>query len=238
LIARSSSELRELLTDRGNLLPLPSEPASLANVMEIELKQHLVTVLAEIPSVAARVGTERSFPDLEFSGGPFGEGVHAVDIKCARRRVSLRASHQSDLLKNRIALYTGNTYFKWPDLKFSGILRPFGEYVEKVSVVVIYTFDSSRPERVTDVEVVAHPTWMIASRSRASTTREYIGSVQNVTALRAGQGEFESEQQFYDYWRHSTRRWKQSPEAEKLLRSALQRGPRPDTGPTLTNDEG
>ncbi len=41
LTASSSSDLRQQLTDQGHLLPLPSEPAALANVMEIELRQHL-----------------------------------------------------------------------------------------------------------------------------------------------------------------------------------------------------
>lgn len=42
LTAHSATELRQLLTDTGHLLPLPSEPAALANVMEIELRRHLV----------------------------------------------------------------------------------------------------------------------------------------------------------------------------------------------------
>lgn len=49
------------------------------------------------------------------TGEAFGPGVRAVDIKCARRNKSGRG------LNNRIALYTGNTYFLWPQLKFSGM---------------------------------------------------------------------------------------------------------------------
>jgi hypothetical protein len=215
LSASSAPELRDKLTTSGHLLPLPSEPAALANVMEIELRQHLVEAAALTEGVETKEGTQRSYPDLEVFGEPFGRGPRAVDIKCARRRAS------GTSLKNRIALYTGNTYFLWPQLKFSGIARPFGEYQEHVSIVVIYTFDPSRPERITDVEVVAHETWRIASKARASATREYIGSVQRIDELVAGRGEFESPTEFYDYWRHSARRWKKSPEAERLLRRAL-----------------
>lgn len=213
--AGSATELRERLTEVGHLLPLPSEPAALANVMEIELRQHLMEAAALTDDVAMTEGTERSYPDLEVFGERFGGGARAVDIKCARRgrtRVSLN---------NRIALYTGNTYFLWPQLKFSGIARPFGEYHEHVSIVVIYTFDASIPERITDVQVVAHETWKIASRARASATREYIGSVQKIDDVIEGRGEFDSAVEFYDYWRHSTRRWKKSPEAERLLRRVL-----------------
>jgi hypothetical protein len=216
IIAATAAELRERLTAAGHLLPLPSEPAALANVMEIELRQHLVEAAALSPGVIVTEGTERSYPDLEISGAVFGEGVSAVDIKCARRNKT------GSGLNNRIALYTGNTYFLWPQLKFSGIARPFGEYRELISVVVIYTFEPGLPERIANVQVAVHDTWRIASRARASATREYIGSIGNIEGLLAGRGEFESADGFYEFWRHSARRWKKSPEAERLLRRALE----------------
>lgn len=40
--------------------------------------------------------------------------------------------------------------------------------------------------------------------------------------LIAGEGEFESPEEFYSFWRDSARRWKKSPEAERLIRKALQ----------------
>ena len=64
-------------------------------------------------------GTERSYPDLEFSGDAFGGGFRAVDIKCAATEAS-GSGVPADDLNNRIALYTGNTYFLWPQLKFTG----------------------------------------------------------------------------------------------------------------------
>jgi hypothetical protein len=192
--------------------------------MEIELRQHLGEAALLTPGVVVAEGTERSYPDLEFSGDLFGGGFRAVDIKCARRKLS-SSGRPPTMLNNRIALYTGNTYFLWPQLKFGGILRPFEDYEELISIVVIYTFDPSQPQRIADVEVVAHETWRIAARSRASATREYIGSVQNIEQLVAGAGEFSTATDFYTYWRHSTRNWKKSPEAEKLLRRALDSSP-------------
>lgn len=111
LTADSPSDLRDQLSKTGHLLPLPSEPAALANVMEIELRQHLARAAQEQPDIEITEGTERSYPDLEIAGAAFGEGTSAVDIKCARRNRSGTG------LNNRIALYTGNTYFLWPQLK-------------------------------------------------------------------------------------------------------------------------
>ena len=224
LMADNAAQLRETLTKSGHLLPLPSEPAALANVMEIELRRHLCEAAASIDGASIVEGTERSFPDLELSGAAFGGRVHAVDIKCAR--VKPLKGKSSTSLNNRIALYTGNTYFLWPELKFSGILRPFADYEEQISIVVLYRFDASVPERITDVQVVAHETWRIGSKARASATREYIGSVQRIDEVLEGRGEFESAKEFYDYWRSSARKWKKSPEAERLLRQELERRPR------------
>lgn len=214
--ASSAGELREQLTTTGHLLPLPSEPAALANVMEIELRQHILEAVSLMPGAEATEGTERSYPDLELAGPAFGGGPRAVDIKCARR------GRSGATLNNRVALYTGNTYFLWPQLKFGGILRPFGDYQEHISLLVIYTFAPELPQRITDVLVLAHETWRIASKTRASATREYIGSINKIDDLVAGRGAFASAQEFYDYWRHSGRRWKKSPEAERHLRRALE----------------
>lgn len=213
--ADSAAELRQRLTDTGHLLPLPTEPAALANVMEIELRDHLVDAARDAEGVQVREGTQRSYPDLEFKGPALGGGHRAVDIKCARRKNPSR-------LNNSIALYTGNTWFLWPQLKFGGILRPFGEYEEHIAILVLYEFDKSLPERIKDVVVVAHETWRLASKRRASATREYIGSVAAVDAIVEGHGEFGTSEEFYSYWRDPARKWKDSPEAKKLLRRALE----------------
>ena len=213
--ADSAADLRGQLTDTGHLLPLPTEPAALANVMEIELREHLVNAAEDEEGIDVAEGTQRSYPDLEFGGLKLGSGFRAVDIKCARRKSTTR-------LNSRIALYTGNTWFLWPQFKFSGILRPFGDYEEHLAVLVMYTFDETIPERIRDVVVIAHETWRLASTKRASGTREYIGSVTGVEDLVAGRGEFETAEGFYELWRDPPQKWKDSPEAKKLIRKAIE----------------
>jgi site-specific DNA-cytosine methylase len=165
-----------------------------------------------------QAGTERSYPDIELAGSTFGDRNHAADIKCARR------SKSGTSLQSSIALYTGNTYVLWPQLNYSGILRPYDDHASHLVIVVIYDFHADRPERISTLQLVAHESWCIASRKRASATREYIGSVRRIEDLIAGQGEFESREAFETYWRSSARNWKKSPEAEKLLRRALDSG--------------
>jgi len=213
--AAGPKQLKEQLFHRGHLLPLPTEPAALANLIEIELREYLMSAAANTSEVEIRLGTERSYPDLELSGSAFGDGCYAVDIKCARRAKSGKR------LQSRIALYTGNTYFLWPTLKFSGILRPFDDYAGHLAVIAVYDFHKDRPERISDLQMIVHKCWQIASTKRASATREYIGSIQDIDQLVVGEGDFGSLEEFETYWRASARGWKKSPEAEKLLRRAI-----------------
>ncbi len=126
LTAQNSAHLRETLTKAGHLLPLPSEPPLLSRRLRSP----------KVPSVRFLI-------------------LSSAVIKCARVK-QLKIGTPSTNLNNRIALYTGNTYFLGPDLKFSGILRPFSDYAEQISIVVLYRFDPTIPGRIADVQVVAH----------------------------------------------------------------------------------
>ena len=195
LQAAGPEELEERLAQGGHLLPLPKEPAALANVLEVSIVDFLIARALQISEVQVRRGSERGYPDLEISGAAFGGGFHAVDVKAARRAAN-REQTQS-----RITLYTGNTYFKWPDLHWPGTLRSFSSYATHLDLIMIYTLNPESNARVEDLEIIIQEPWRIASRERSSTTREYIGAVTNLNALRAGHGTFTTPSEFYAYWR-------------------------------------
>jgi hypothetical protein len=213
LSATGPGELEARLDEGGHLLPLPKEPAALANVMEVSIVDFLAGRVEGVDGANVRRGTERGYPDLEISGSTFGGGFHAVDVKAARRAAS-GAKTQS-----RITLYTGNTYFKWPDLHWPGTFRPFEDYVSHLDVIMIYTLNPDSNARVEDLEVLVQEPWRIASRDRSSTTREYIGAVNAIRDLRAGQGAFKTPKDFYDYWRKYP--FKVSPQVQRQLRRLL-----------------
>lgn len=196
LVASDEDGLVSQLEAGGHLLPLPKEPAALANVIEVSLVDFLLGQVADLDGATAVRGTERGYPDIEIGGPHFGGGFHAVDVKVAKRN-NARTQTQS-----RITLYTGNTYFQWPTLKWPGMFRPFSEYASHLDAICIYTLDESSSARVTDLEIVVHEPWRIASQQRSSTTREYIGAVTHLDALREGRGEFDTADQFYSYWRN------------------------------------
>lgn len=193
-------DLEEKLAARGHLLPLPKEPASLANIIEVSIIDFILAAITSTDGIEFQRGSERGYPDLEVSGPRFGGGHHAVDIKAARRAVT-KSGIPNGRTQSRITLYTGNTYFKWPDLHWPGTFRPFGDYKTHLDVLVIYTLNEASAWRVDDLEVIVQEPWRIASKKRSSTTREYIGAVDSIAALREGRGEFNTPEEFYRFWR-------------------------------------
>jgi len=173
---------------------LPKEPAALANVLEVSLVNFILEELRRVPDAAGVRGGERGYPDIEISGPTFGGGHHAVDVKVARRR-------NKRMTQSRITLFTGNSYFKYPELKWPGTFRPFKEYQSHLDAVALYTLDTETDARIRDLELIVQESWRIGSRQRSSTTREYIGAVMQIDQLRGGTGEFGSQAEFHEYWR-------------------------------------
>jgi hypothetical protein len=200
LVAQDEGDLEGQLNAGGHILPLPKEPAALANVLEVGIVSFLIDRVELLGGATATRGTERGYPDLELSGPVFGGGFHAVDVKIARRAVNA-AGQPVNRTQSRITLYTGNTYFRHPKVSFPGVMRPFADYATHLDVLGIYTLNESKPGRVDDLELIVQQPWKIASTKRSSTTREYIGAVDKVDDLRAGKGEFATEKEFYAYWR-------------------------------------
>lgn len=204
LVANNESELRDQLDSGGHLLPLPKESAALANVLEVSIVAFIRSRISTVADADITLGTERGYPDIEISGDAFGGGFHAVDIKAARRAMSSspkKAGQALNSTNSAITLYTGNTYFRHPKHHFSTTLRPFADYRSHLDVIAIYTLDLDLPERVKDLELIVQQPWKIASKQRSSTTREYIGAVKNIDAIRDGRGAFSTPEEFYSFWR-------------------------------------
>lgn len=191
----NDDDLARQLEERGHLLPLPREPAALANIIEVALVTYLLKRLAGVKGAVTQRGKERHYPDVEVSGPPFGGGFHAIDIKVARRA---EGASRTD---SRITLYTGNTYFRYPTLKWPGTFRPFNDYATHVDVFVLYTLNENAVHRVDDLQLVVQEPWRIGSKKRSSTTREYIGAVDKIDDLVHGRGDFKSKEEFYKFWR-------------------------------------
>lgn len=202
LTATDATDLEAQLADHGHLLPLPKEPAALANVLEVSIVDFLLDRIAATGgALTATRGGERFYPDLEISGPDVGGRYYAVDIKVAQRKIPKAKNVSPTQTQSRITLYTGNTYFAYPTLHWPGTFRPFANYAQHLDVLGIYTLNRDSASRVDDLELVVQEPWRIGSRKRSSTTREYIGAVQGLEDLRLGRGEFKTAAEFYKFWR-------------------------------------
>ncbi|HZT84312.1 MAG TPA: type II restriction endonuclease [Gaiellaceae bacterium] len=195
LMAGDEVELERKLEDGAHFLPLPKEPAALANILEVSVVDYLLERVEGTLGLEVARGTERGYPDLELTGSAVGDEFYAVDVKVARRARGGRRT------QSRITLYTGNTYFRYPQLRWPGTFRPFESYAQHYTLVCLYDLEPTRHSRVANLELIVHPTWRVASRQRSSTTREYLGAVNDIEALRQGAGEFETPDDFYAFWR-------------------------------------
>jgi Restriction endonuclease EcoRV len=212
--AESVADLERQLIEREHLLPLPKESAALANVLEVLVVDFLLEAAAEVPGLEWQRGTERGYPDIEMHGPALGDRFWAVDVKVARRK-PLRRGGVSRNTNSRITLYTGNTYFKHPDLHWPGTFRPFSDYAGHVDILLLYTLNLEARGRAEELELIVQEPWTIGSKERSSTTREYIGAVTEIDRLREGRGDFQSADEFYRYWRNFP--FRLSPGIERTL---------------------
>ncbi len=77
-----------------------------------------------------------------------------------------------------------------------------------------------RQERFSDVRVAIHPVWRIAGTTKPSSTRHYIGSVNRVDDIVAEKGAFQTQDEFYSYWRSAQRGWPVNPGVTKAKKAA------------------
>lgn len=201
LQAGNVADLEAQLIQREHLLPLPKESAALANVLEVLVVDFVLEAAEQMPGLEWQRGRERGYPDIEMLGPALGDRFWAIDVKVARRK-ALKRGGVSRNTNSRITLYTGNTYFKHPDLHWPGAFRPFNDYAGHLDILLLYTLNLESRGRAEDLELIVQEPWRIGSKERSSTTREYIGAVTEIERLREGRGDFPSSDEFYRYWRN------------------------------------
>ena len=213
LTANDPADLAKKLADGDHFLPLPKEPAALANIVEVAVVDFLLDQLGS--QITCVRGTERGYPDIELEiGGRF----FAVDVKVAQRALTKKGV-PTGKTKSRITLYTGNTFFMYPTLHWSGTFRPFGDYAGHIDIIGLYTLNPNSRSRVEDFELLVVEPWKIASKQRSSTTREYLGAVDSIERLRNESGDFATAADFYAFWRKHP--WKIGKAVQKQLQKLL-----------------
>lgn len=199
-------QVRWILLENGDRLPLPKEPAVIAKLIEISAIDHLRKKAMRVPGLHVD-GDEsgRMYPDMLLSGRALGHQYAALDVKVARRNPlppenprRRRRAEPVRSVQSTITLGPFNSYFRRPTVRVPGALMAYGDITWHLDLIVIYDYLDGNVENV-DPFVVE--TWRVASKVKSSGTRDYIGAVRRIEDLRNERGVFATQEEFYEFWR-------------------------------------
>jgi hypothetical protein len=193
VLQRYRFDVRGVLLKDGTVLPLPGESSLIAKLFEVTLLERFRTVANAVAGldVLGAPGT-RTYPDIWLAGSRLGGRKIALEVKTARRA---RGGKRTE---SRITLGPYDKYFRHPEVKMSGAVLPYGEFAAHLDIIVLYDYEGGE---INAVQPLVVETWRVASRKKSSGTRNYIGAVMEIDRLRKEQGEFESADEFYAFWR-------------------------------------
>jgi len=188
-------EFTGVLDKSGNIYPIPAN-IQVQALFEYLAVERLKILAKKLGCKIIRPETTREYPDVAMTGGKLGNQLIAIDVKTARR-----------VAPNKISGFTLGSYagyFRNPDKKMPGCIVPYNQFTSHWIVGFIYDWDENADSlhMVSNIEVIVQEKWKIASHSTGTGTTSAIGSIKDIDKLKKGIGEFESEEEFLDYWRN------------------------------------
>lgn len=202
LLAGFKWEVVGLLLEDQSVIDVPSDSRAISAIFE-QLVVERIKPIAQKYRCVLEEGGGREYPDITLRDIPGFEGKIAIDVKTSRKKSA-----------NTIGGFTIGTYlgyFRTPDKKVGTIRYPYGDYVQHWIIGLCYEFETYEEEvgdlveekfRITEIDVIVQEKWRIASRRTGSGTTKHMRSITNIEDLKAGCGEFRSQEEFLEYWRH------------------------------------
>lgn len=187
----------EGLKDRKKgTIPLPDESKVVTTLVEYKAIKILEEFCDENGVSLIPADNSRQYPDTTLTGGIFGDFKVALDMKTARVKDNGRASSMT--------LGSYRSYFRNPEKDTQYSKFPYGMFDRHWILAFLYEWneDADTIDMVNIKEVIVQPKWQIASKASGSGTTNNIGGVNNIQDLIDGDGAFESEEEFEEYWRN------------------------------------
>lgn len=186
--------VKGLYMDDSSIYPLPREASVVGKVIETTIIEYVYRRLLTIPELQAqKASSDRVYPDLTFSGALIDPRRFALDVKCARRAEGGK--------KTQSAITIGTfdaEYFRYPDEKAGNIMAPYSSYAAHLTLLALYDYVETTAQ---NIEILVVEKWRVATKKRASGTRSYIAARQDIELLRKERGDFDSEEEFNNFWR-------------------------------------
>ena len=193
---------------RGRVYPLGSDTKVISALFEIVSRQAVATYAKAAGLMLVEPEKQNHYPDFTLMRNENDKEKIALDVKTTYRK---EGQTRFD--------YTLGSYTSYirPETESKNIVFPYSEYREhwiigfvynrvvgKRSSGHIYSFDTLEqiPIPFDDVEVFVQEKWRIAGARAGSGNTANIGSIKGtVSDFIAGNGVFESENEFLEYWR-------------------------------------
>lgn len=187
-----------ILKANGDVIPVPATSTCVTAIFETDAIEELQDLADQLGAEVIEPDHTRQYPDATLTGGDFGDSRIALDVKTARR------SHtNSDKLDSPMTLGSYAGYFKKPNEESPWTKFPYGSYDEHWILCFAHYWDDEKDSlnMVSGTETIVDQKWKLASRTSGTGTTSHIGSIKNLSDLRAGNGAFKSEEEFEKYWR-------------------------------------
>lgn len=191
-----------MLLESDEVIDVPSDARAISAIFE-ELVVARILPIGRRYGCVFEEGGGREYPDVTLRDIPSYEKKIAIDIKTSRK-----------LSETRIRGFTIGTYmgyFRTPNEKGGMIRYPYNDYGQHWIIGICYNFEEYEEEedgvrkekfRIVGLDVVIQEKWRIASRGTGSGTTKHMRSVTNIEDLKKGRGDFDTREEFLNYWRN------------------------------------
>ena len=193
----------------GHVYPLGSDTKVLSSIFELITRPVVYAAAQSLGYQVVEATVQNHYPDFTLVRERAENEKIAVDVKTTYRR------NVNNTFKYTLGAYTS---FIRPGNERKNIVFPFNEYVrhlvigfvydrtaqDRAGVAQQYTVDQVRniPLAFENVAFFVQDKWRISSDRAGSGNTTNIGSiVGTIDEFRAGNGPFESEGEFLEYWR-------------------------------------
>jgi len=198
-----------IVDQKGGVYPLGADTKVLSTVFELVSRPAVYAAAKTLGYECIEPTVQNHYPDFTFHKGEKVGGKIAVDVKTTYRR------HNGDRFSYTLGGYTS---FIRPGNETKNIVFPFDHYAEHWVIGFVYNRIGNKKAQsehlysvdqlneialpFENVEVFVQEKWRISSDRAGSGNTTNIGSINGTIAdFRAGNGPFESEAEFLEYWR-------------------------------------
>ncbi len=193
----------------GTVFPLGSDTKVLSTVFELVSRPAVYSVASRFGYDVVEPEKQNHYPDFTFHRDPADDDKIAVDVK-----TTYRGNNAS---KFRYTLGSYTSFMRDVNGR-KNIVFPFGKYIRHIVIGFVYNRVSQektaalRSYRIDELIDIPLPfsnlkffvkeKWRIAGDHAGSGNTTNIGSINGTLAdFREGNGPFESEDEFLEYWR-------------------------------------